>query len=146
MGKSRSWRRKERKRGISSGLSREWDRDRKRRKERRKRNREANIFVDNYRCLESLQALGKYALWSDRVLCISVRIARQRYRIDSRRKQITLFPTFLPCSEEYSPGEKNWFHFGLDRDKRCNEEYFILEINLKGKGKRSDCWLLCNIG
>lgn len=51
------------------------------------RKREANTFVDNYRCLESLQALGKYALWSDRVLCISVRIARQRYRIDSRRNK-----------------------------------------------------------
>lgn len=91
---------------ISSGrVSR--DKDRRKGRERRKRKSERfrrQLSVS----LESLQALGKYAPRSGRVLCISVRIARQRYRIDSRETNHALPPTFPPCSDqEYSPGEKN---------------------------------------
>lgn len=138
----KSSRRRKRRKRISSGLSREWDRDRrKRRKEKRGKHFRRQLSV-------SRKPAGTWEICAVIGPCIVYQRKNRTAEISNRfsSKQITLFPTFLPCSEEYSPGEKNWFHFGLDRDKRCNEEYFILEINLKGKGKRSDCWLPCNIG
>lgn len=99
----KSSRRRKRRKRISSGLSREWDRDRrKRRKEKRGKHFRRQLSV-------SRKPAGTWEICAVIGPCIVYQRKNRTAEISNRfsSKQITLFPTFLPCSEEYSPGEKN---------------------------------------